>query len=154
MFVPPTPAQQLLRDTAFDFQSRHARPAAIPELMDALGVSRATIERRICALARQGCMIPHTRRESRESRPQLTVAQRKVLRILIDTRPRATMRQISRQLSIQVSAVHGHVVALERKGYVKRSGGRSRAIEVLKSDFSLPLAGKLVDGRFIPAGGT
>lgn len=95
-----------------------------------------------------------TRHTRRDDRPTLTPAQRKVLRILTHTRPQASMRQIGRKLAIQVSAVHGHLVALERKGYIRRGGGRSRAIDVLKSDFSLPLAGKLVDGRFVPAGGT
>lgn len=82
----------------------------------------------------------------------LTPKQRKVLefiqdRIQSDIPP--TIREIAKHMRFSsTGTVRDYLSALEKKGYLKRTGNLSRAIELTKGDFAkIPILGS------IPAGG-
>lgn len=72
-----------------------------------------------------------------------------------------TVREIGKDLGLSSSAtIHSHVSALEEKGYIKRNGSNSRAIELLvENEFkssdsdiaTVPLLGKITAGNPIEA---
>ena len=64
-----------------------------------------------------------------------------------------TMREIAEQFQMVVSGAYGHVQALIRKGYLKQTEGKRRAIELAQSLRSaadivqLPLLGRVAAGQ-------
>jgi repressor LexA len=86
----------------------------------------------------------------------LTSRQEKLLRLLENmqaTRGYApSMQELAQAMGISsLQGVKDHLAALERKGYIRRTPGRRRAIEVLQRllplEGSLPILGRVAAGR-------
>ncbi len=82
---------------------------------------------------------------------KLTEKQQRVLefiqeKVRSDIPP--TIREIARELGFSsTGTVRDYLNALESKGYLKRGQNRSRAIELLKSTFSIPIISTINAGR-------
>ena len=73
---------------------------------------------------------------ARDERPALTDRQAEVLTMICDSiRDRGyapTLREIGARMNIgSTNGVNDHLIALERKGYIRRDAMNSRAIQVL-----------------------
>jgi repressor LexA len=70
-----------------------------------------------------------------EEKQELTDRQREVLEIIrasiTDRSYPPTVREIAEKIGVQITAVVGHLDALERKGWIRRIDGAARAITVL-----------------------
>jgi repressor LexA len=90
---------------------------------------------------------------------QLTERQGKILEFVVEYGRQygypPTLREIGDKFRISsVNGVRDHLRALERKGYVQRQGGRSRALEVLRpgrTSGAYPIVGKVAAGTPILA---
>lgn len=67
-----------------------------------------------------------------------------------------TVREVAGHLGVQVHAAHGHMKALEKKGYLQREAGKGRALRMLEtvtneqgSVFSLPLVARIPAGAAV-----
>ena len=88
----------------------------------------------------------------------LTVRQREVLEFIntyIESHPYPpSIRELSDHFSISVRAGYDHLKALQKKGFIRPSDGRSRTLEVLDSGFQerrdrlvrVPLLGRVAAG--------
>src|SRR5262245_43489001 len=86
----------------------------------------------------------------------LTSRQEKLLRLIEEIQAKRGYAPSLQELAhaMRISSLQGvkdHLAALERKGYLRRSPGRRRAIEVLKRlvpiEGSLPILGRVAAGR-------
>ncbi len=94
---------------------------------------------------------------------KLTDRQREVYDFIIEFRREngfaPTIREISHSFNFNIKSAHDHLKALARKGWIKRAGKGSRAIELLgplgggDDDFDIPVARIPMGGR-IAAGPT
>jgi len=90
---------------------------------------------------------------------QLTDRQRQVLRFIIDSARETgfspTVREIAGEFGFRSpKAASDHLAALERKGYIRRTAGRSRAIELtdeVRIDRGVPIIGRVAAGTPIMA---
>lgn len=68
----------------------------------------------------------------------LTALERDILRVIVhltdDLGWPPTYREIGDAVGIVPSTVHSHLVELERRGYVRRRPGASRALTVVQRD--------------------
>ncbi len=66
---------------------------------------------------------------------ELTERQRKILEFIASFHERAgyppSLREIAATFEINVNGVQAHLTALEKKGYVKRTDGRGRALKII-----------------------
>jgi len=82
---------------------------------------------------------------------ELTKKQERVLefiqeRVRHDIPP--TIREIAEELGFSsTGTVRDYFAALERKGYLKRGQNKSRAIELLKSSFRIPVIASIAAGK-------
>jgi len=89
----------------------------------------------------------------------LTDRQRQILRFIIDqvrdTGFAPTVREIADHFGFRSpKAASDHLVALERKGYIRRTPGRSRAIELtdqVRIDRGVPIVGHIAAGTPVMA---
>ena len=86
----------------------------------------------------------------------LTARQERLLRIIetsIDKKGYVpTLQEMAQAMSISsLQGVKDHLAALERKGYIRRSPGRRRAIEILQRvaqpEGNVPIIGRVAAGR-------
>jgi repressor LexA len=86
----------------------------------------------------------------------LTTRQEKLLRLIETTQAKRgyapSLQELAHAMGISsLQGVKDHLAALERKGYVRRTPGRRRAIEVLHRlvplEGSLPILGRVAAGR-------
>jgi len=86
----------------------------------------------------------------------LTARQEKLLRLIETTQAQRgyapSLQELAQAMGIaSLQGVKDHLAALERKGYVRRTPGRRRAIEVLHRlvplESSLPILGRVAAGR-------
>ena len=86
----------------------------------------------------------------------LTSRQEKLLRLIEETQAKRgyapSLQELAHAMGISsLQGVKDHLTALERKGYLRRSPGRRRAIEVLQRlvplEGSLPILGRVAAGR-------
>lgn len=89
-----------------------------------------------------------------EPDPVLSQTQRRVLQAAIDAIARQgyppSMREIGEAVGLSTSSVEYQLDELERKGYVRRRLGRSRALRVLNPVPPLPGDGISSDGAGLP----
>lgn len=98
------------------------------------------------------------------ARPRLTARQQKVLDFVVDTIQKygypPTLREIGEHMGIKsTNGVSDHLKALERKGYLKKSSLRARALTPILDEIpandndnirEVPLVGKVAAGVPIP----
>ncbi len=67
-----------------------------------------------------------------------------------------TVREVAGHFGVQIHAAHGHLKALEKKGYLQREAGKGRALRMLEtvtneqgSVFSLPLVARIPAGSAV-----
>jgi repressor LexA len=86
----------------------------------------------------------------------LTPRQEKLLRLIEDAQAKRgyapSLQELARAMGVSsLQGVKDHLAALERKGYLRRTPGRRRAIEVLQRlvplEGSLPILGRVAAGR-------
>ena len=91
---------------------------------------------------------------------KLTDRQREVYDFLVEFRRdhdfAPTIREISKHFKFNLESAHDHLKALERKGWIKRAGKGSRALEILgpTEEFStsdieitrIPVGGRIAAG--------